>query len=322
MTREETTSPTTDSEEKNAIFRRLLLARQLYLHGLDHSHKAGALNKMIAVHNFHNAAEMVLRAVLLHYHIRTEKQLNLDFESMLNEIDKAPVFTDRNVRLPYRREMVNLNGLRNWVQHHAIEPETSTMEYWRVFTRRFLERACETYFEVDFGVLSPLDMVDDLQLRELLRLGSSNIKKQDFKQSLTLTQIAFELSSQAILAFLPHDQIRSRFVEGFGFVKFEEVNEALTKAAYYAALLSSGLSLVDYKRLLSCTPWVQFALGGTPHVQWGNREPDPEEAKWAHDFVTQAIVHWQVLGLAPGIPEWCSEQIRELIENGGMTLLA
>jgi hypothetical protein len=121
------------TDEKDKVnFRRLLLAKQLYLHGLDHSKKAGALNKMIAVHNFHNAIEIALRAIILYYEIRAEKQLNIEFEVMLSDIDNHQDFKDQGIKLPYRQDLRNLNQLRNLVQHHALEPEDSSMEDWRV----------------------------------------------------------------------------------------------------------------------------------------------------------------------------------------------
>jgi hypothetical protein len=126
-----------EEDKRKATYRRLLLAKQLYLHGLKHSRNPGALNKMIAIHNFHNAIETTLRAIFLHYEIRAEKQLNIEFESMLNEIDNNEAFKEKGKRLPYRQEMRNLNQIRNLVQHHVHEPEGSAMEDWRVFTSRF-----------------------------------------------------------------------------------------------------------------------------------------------------------------------------------------
>ncbi len=61
--------------ESKSTFRRLLLAKQLYLHGLEHSYIKGSLNKMISIHNFHNAIEITLRAIFLRFEIRAEKQL-------------------------------------------------------------------------------------------------------------------------------------------------------------------------------------------------------------------------------------------------------
>ena len=75
-----------DLDRKTTRLRRLMLAKQLYEHALDHSRTGAAADKMIAVHNFHNAIEIVLRAILLEHEIRVERELNIDFEQMLNNI--------------------------------------------------------------------------------------------------------------------------------------------------------------------------------------------------------------------------------------------
>jgi len=141
-------------DQKTIIYRRLILSKQLYLHGLEHSNTSGDLNKMIAIHNFHNAIEISLRSIILAYEIRAEKQLNIDFETMLNEIDNYNKFKEKEMKLPYRQELRNLNQLRNMVQHHAVIPESSTMDDWRVFTKRFLSKAFEQYFNNEFDKIS------------------------------------------------------------------------------------------------------------------------------------------------------------------------
>jgi hypothetical protein len=75
---------------------------------------------MLAVHSFHNSIEITLRAIILRYEIRPEKEMNIDFESMLSEIDSR--FRSEGEKLSYRQEIRNLNQTRNFVQHHAHEP--------------------------------------------------------------------------------------------------------------------------------------------------------------------------------------------------------
>src|SRR5262245_8036487 len=128
-----------------ATFRRLLLAKRLHAHGLDHARMFSALDKMIAVHSLHNAIEVTLRAIVLTHEIRAERELNIDFETLLNSVDQFPEFRQKGERLPYRQELRKLNSVRNLVQHHGHEPETSTMEEWRILSTRFLGRALKQY---------------------------------------------------------------------------------------------------------------------------------------------------------------------------------
>jgi len=313
------------TDEKTIVaFRRLLLAKQLYLHALDHSNKAGAINEMIAVHNWHNAIEIALRAILLHYEIRAGKQLNIEFEVMLNEIDNHPKFKDQAIKLPYRQQLRTLNQVRNLVQHQAVPPVSATMDECRVFARRFLQQACHAYFGLDFNGLSPLSMVQDRELKELLNLSLSSIQQGEFKRSLALAKIAFEWAGKSMIDFLPDEGFLNTF-----FItahirepsrELETLVEALAeksrRAEYLAALLSSGVTLVDYKRFESRTPFVRLTSGPYVDIQWGTREePDENIAQWTHDFVVATIVQWQALGLAPAVPEWAKKASQKLIEE-------
>jgi len=65
----------TDATDHATRNRRLLLAKQLHAHALDHSGYGSVLDKMIAVHNFHNAVEITLRAIALEHEVRVEREL-------------------------------------------------------------------------------------------------------------------------------------------------------------------------------------------------------------------------------------------------------
>jgi len=307
------------------VFRRLLLAKQVYEHGLDHSNKAGSLNNMIGVHNFHNAIEIVLRAILLHHDVRGEKQLNIEFETMLNDIDNWHVFRDRGIKLPYRQELRILNQVRNGVQHHGVEPAPSAMEDYRVFTRRFLEQACQVYFDVEFDSLSQLDMIEDGQLRELLRLSLLSIEDQKFAKSLALSKLAFEWASMAVWSFLPRKDFRIfELLATRPSAQFRDYEKCLKtlasdvrKTEYYAALLSTGVTAVDYRKFESSTPWVMLYGNVLPAEQWGldKMEPNEESARWVHGFVVRTIVHWGASGLCPSVPDEGKEEAQRVIRE-------
>jgi hypothetical protein len=89
-------------------------------------------------------------------------------------------------------------------------------------------------------------------------------------------------------------------------------------------LLSTGVSVWDYKKFELFTPSISFNIIGYPigNLSADEWKPDPDEeaARWVHNFVVTTIVSWQVLGLAPGVPEWGGEGTERLIkECGGLT---
>lgn len=302
------------NESSRQTIRRLLLAKQLYLHGLDHTNRAGALNKMIGVHNFHNAIEITLRSIFLHHEIRPEKQLNIEFEVMLGEIDKFPKFQADDIRLPYRQELRNLNQLRNLVQHHAVEPETSTMEYWRVFTKRFLEKSFDTYFGVDFESISALDMIQNECLRKLLELSQTKLQENCYSHSIAFADVALSTARSALLKLLPKVEIPRSFVEG-SFVDFSDFNKELSKLTEYAIVLSSGVSIADYRRYFLIREKVHYIFGDVPRASH-EIDIDENSVRWAINFVIDTVVDWQYLGLDPQVPLYEQKMIDKLLSEG------
>lgn len=310
-------------DKEHAAFRRLLLAKQLYLHGLEHSNNAGALNKMIAVHNFHNAIEIVLRTIALHFDIRLEKELNITFEQMITDIDKHTPFKDAKIKLPYQSQIKTLNQIRNFVQHHGYEPESSAMDDWRSITRHFLIDSCQQYFEKSFDEISPLDMIEDAILRELLRLSLISIKEEKFGKSLILSKMAFEWAQKAIFSFIPNEKVLTWFsVPSECKIRdlkkiLEKIEEKSNTSLYLVGLLSGGIGLVDYRKFQSVTPHVSLAIGGKPYVRWHVKILGGDEAQWTHDFVVNMIMHWQVLGLKPCVPDRCVAAMQKIIDERG-----
>lgn len=318
-----------DSESKNN-FRRLLLAKQLYLHGLEHSYNKGSLNKMISIHNFHNAIEITLRAIFLQYEIRAEKQLNIEFEAMLNEVDNFYLFKKSGKRLPYRQELRNLNQLRNMVQHHAVEPETSTMEDWRVFTKRFLIEAFKDYFDKSFDSISSLDLIADDNLRKLLEISGNYLKNKDIVQCVINAKVAFEYAIQKILNEVTHKNFHR--LSGFninqsldnpmiGYIDdtIKEINaniyESIKETKHFLVMLSIGIELAEYKKIEKLTPKVKLSSNGYPHLTQTNKIDSLEDATWMYHFTTNCITHWQLLDLEPALPTWSVKGFNKYIDE-------
>ncbi len=313
----------TAPDDKASLARgRLLLAKQLYLHGLDHSRNAGPLNKMIAVHNFHNAIEIALRAILLYHQISQDRHRSIEFERVLNAIDKHPPFQEKRIKLPYPEAVLNLNRHRNSVQHDAVEPPDSLMEQWRVLTRVWLDEVCKIYFELDFERLSAVESVVDSTLRELLRSSALAIAEGRFQWSATLSRAAFEWAAGAIWDFVP--RVGASMSPGFDLDPFgptwqgiSAVGAAVHHVAYFAALVSSGVGLADLRKLQLSSPLVVLNTIQPPVVERGQPEMDEEAARWVHEFVVNTIVRWQSLNLNPYVPEAGRLHAQKLIDEGG-----
>jgi len=297
-----------EGEKRKVTHRRLLLSKQMYLHGIELSKNTGALSKMIAVHNFHNAIEITLKAIFLYHEIRAEKQLNIEFEQMLAEIDNHQPFKDAGKKLPYRQDMRNLNQIRNLVQHHAVEPETSVMDEWRVFTKRFLERACKEYFDLDFNKLSAISLINNEQIREIFEKINEEMKKADWNKAAKLLRIVFECAINSITNILPSEGFNSSFFVTSQYrhdrelrhlaQTIEMIYSRIRSSEFYAALLASGISSVNLDKLKQKIPHAEFAVDGTPYFN-GKMDYTEDDCLWAFNFIVNFIIELQLQGLEP-----------------------
>jgi hypothetical protein len=300
--------------------RRLLLAKLLYLHALGHSKASPAVDKMIAVHNFHNAVEVVLRAILLEHEIRVENHLNLDFEALMNNIDQFELFKAAGQRLPYRTELRKLNSIRNLVQHHAHEPEESTMEEWRVFSHRFLCKAYLEYFGVDFDQMSLRDFIADGRLKQLLVLTDNYLETNRWDDAVCASKLAFHYASSSLEANVRIQDSSAFFASSRLDRGLREVVENLYSrigaAESYAAILASGINAADFARYKRSPIIVGLIFGGGPYFQNMHGPVQESDALWVRDFVTDSILRWQNGGFGPGVPERSAAGCDKFLQQG------
>lgn len=309
----------------NVVNKRILLAKEFYLNGVELTRKSDPLSKMMAVHNFHIGIEIAIKSILLKYNIRNDKTLNIDFESMLNEVDKYKEFQDKGLRLPYRQEIRNLNQMRNLVQHHAMEPDQSSMDDWRLFSNRFLTCVFQEYFEVDFEKANRISFVADPTLRNYLNTSLEYISEEKYDSASNIAAAAFEYSSLSISSFIP-DSSASFFVScslrhsGFDFDglqrAFKDTHRRIDQSEHFSALLASGLKLSEYKKYKDFSPLVTIMFDGNPLFETNSQKTfTAESSSWLLQFVISSLVKWQQLSLDPRIPEYLSKGANVFIEQ-------
>lgn len=167
------------------IRRKLFMAKRLYEHGMEHSLKDGELDKMIAIHNMHNAIEIVLKTIISAYEIDIHPRAS--FPQLLKHISSAKRKKEgRVLTLPYQREVEGLNFQRNNVQHAAEEPSDAIVEEKRHISKAFLERTFREFFDLDFNSLSSVDLIRDGNIHELLVLVD---QRRDQLEAMDVTQL-------------------------------------------------------------------------------------------------------------------------------------
>lgn len=306
-------------EETNmdeVVKKRVLLAKEFYFNGINHAEKNDPLNKMMAVHNFHIAIEIIVKSILIHYEIRSEKGLSIDFETMLNDVDKFQYFKDKGQKLPYRQNIRNLNQMRNLIQHHVIEPSASDMNDWRLYSSRFLIKVFEDYFGIDFESVSRVSFIDDVILRKYLEKAQMELSIQDYESASCFAAGAFEYASHSLSNFIPRSHSEFFITSSLGFQNvdnnisdaFKKTLKRVDEAEHFTSLLATGLSLSDYKKYKDAAPFVIFLEDGSPRFEnYQGRDFTVESSKWLINFVISIIIKWQQQGLNPEVMDYLKQ---------------
>jgi hypothetical protein len=216
------------------------------------------------------------------------------------------------------------------VQHHAVESEESMMDEWRVFSKRFLIKSFQDYFDVEYDKISALLLINGEEIRSLLKISSTRLSDGKWDDSICFTKLAFEYAAISLAKYLPSEGFNSSFFalsdlrhtgsDDISKVKkaIEKVYERIDDIQHYSAILSSGVKLSDYKRFEKNTPRIMFAITGYPHLT--GKTYTEEDARWAFSFVTETLLAWQIQGLNPEIPENYLDTCKAIIEKESFDL--
>lgn len=303
------------------IYRRLLLTKRLFLHALQHYHQSDTdIDMMVATHNFHNALEVFLKTIWSAYAVKLdpkEKTRDPNFETLIRTIDSF-LTDNEGPSLPYPQELININRIRNQVQHQALEPSRPALEEVRYHTEQFLKKGYKDYFGVEFLEVSLIELVDDKLLQGLLSCAKSLLGSLDFGRALTYTRIAVDLALESLkpddsrfssLASLAWELFEGNEY-GIG-ILFATLSSHLSDLENEISMISLGLKSQDFREFLSLVPSVSIKQDQID-VHW-DHHPDESKATQALDLAATIIVNLQDLGEKPCVVKKTQERVQTLI---------
>lgn len=157
--------------------RQLVLAKSLYLHGCTHALGKDDVSRMVAVHHFDNAIEMVLRCAVIEEGKVPEKY----FEQLLGQLDGLAL-TD---------QMKNLHRLRNTVQHSGDIPSLDSVIKYKGYAEDFFIEVCDKVFSIPYDKLCLSELIENEKLKEQVRIAEEAFGKAEFTQCIELCDGAF-----------------------------------------------------------------------------------------------------------------------------------
>jgi hypothetical protein len=309
-------------------YRRLLLSKRLYYHAFQHYEQSGIdIDKMIAIHNYHNAIEVFLKTIWSAYDVGAglnEKDPNrISFPKLIECIDQY-MRKDEGPPLPYKTDLININTNRNQVQHQGIEPSKATVDEVHFWTDKFIKNAYELYFGIKFHEVSIIGLIIDDLLKGLMFRANQLLLEKNYKMSLVYTEIAWNYALDSIKDV--NEDWRYSSLAGTAWSMFEKNNpniavlfselnwrltEQLTEIEGELSLLRLGLNAHTYRNYYEISPNV-YDNDNEIRIEW-YEEPSENDAIQAIDIVSSIFINLQSIKKIPRVKETFIERAKKLI---------
>ena len=153
--------------------KRLVYVKKLYLHGREHVPKQTEFDRMIALHHFDNAIELLLKCVAT--------KLNIAFKTRFVNFPDLWDNVNQKVQLSKKTEIFQLHDLRSDVQHWGVAPFSSeVVDRFDVYVLDFIKEVLTKVFGLNFEELFMSSLVEDALLRKLLSIAESALEQKDY----------------------------------------------------------------------------------------------------------------------------------------------
>lgn len=176
-------------KHENSDIRRLVLAKKLYLHGCKHSSKKDEINRMLAIHNFDNAIEMILKCIATKYDIVSSSRQEYKFKDLWSEIQK------KGVNLPLKDQMFSLHDQRNIVQHHGDISSLEAIIKYKDYVEDFFREIIKKEFSVSYDELYLSVLIENEKLRKNVQKAEKTFEEKKYKECIELCDDAFNATT-------------------------------------------------------------------------------------------------------------------------------
>lgn len=322
--------------------KKLLYAKQFYLHGEQHARAKNPVDRMIAIHQFHIAVEIALKAVYVKCasseEIKRDKGKtglkHLYFEELLKAIKPHCSW----ITVPLEDFLLNkLNERRHMAQHEAEPIASEHLPEYQVHTKDFLVECFLNEFEVKFDELDLSGFILDSYLKgglskakELIELGETYLSVAFSKlvyyearftsfslrfgsirefPSLVKAKVRTNLGIRPFEDDFPYSPEILKLSEAFIDV-WEDFSKELEKTLVQTISVGGTDEWEDRNRFLDISPRIVF-LNPQGEINTVSRKgegpPRISDALWAYEYAVRCILDWQGHGFKP---KWLEKDMK------------
>jgi hypothetical protein len=275
-------------------FRKLTIAKQIYLDATRQPSSLSAVARIIAVVEYDLAIETALKAVL--GSLQPAKVPPDRFADLIQQVDHA--LTNAALPpVPLRAAIQQVHNIRNDAQHQARYPSDVEVSDCRTYARDFLTDLIMQVWGLAFGSLHLGDLVEDATARGWLVEAEDALVTGDLPRAVMRAgealQFALEQVEHALVGHAdPWEPEPGIVVEDpFGNANADrDLGRAFRRMQETVLYLALGLDYADYVRFKAVAGDVSLLRDGTADHH-GMKEPvEISEAEYAVGYASEAAV--------------------------------
>jgi len=284
--------------------KRLIYAKYFYWLGCKSIDKNLLCSSGLAVLNFQDAAEMVLRTIA--ENINADVKENSSFMAIIDKIEKSP--SVKNTSFKFNKPFLNqLNKSRVNFKHYGFNPYHDDAVKFKYDIEIFLNDSIKHFFKLDFIDISITDLIEHRRVQNYLRIAESKISSEEFQESIVYSAKSFYLLFYTIWGNRNHAKNRSdlriqdRDITYKMSIMFENINREfneiyglISNQQKETELIMYGVNLNEYYKFMDIIPHVtMFGNAFRFEVVYaGTRGADPtyEKAQFCLRFVTDVAL--------------------------------
>ena len=228
----------------------LLLSKRLVIEGSCFAERGDPISCGLAISLFQDSVELYLWGLIKERDVPVSE--NSGFTRYLD------VLASNAINIQFKTRLLELNKVRVNFKHYGILPANSEAAKFKQYTESFLYSAMREHFEIDYEMLSLVDLVGYENVRNELRNAEASIEGSNLIQAACHVAVAKDMLLEKLERVMPRaDQGLDKRSGEFKYIR-----------SYLDGLRELGLasllqiSLDDYGFLQGSLPRVSRAMSG------------------------------------------------------------
>lgn len=276
---------------KKNVLAQLVLIKALFRRGSEFARSIDAISRMLAIHTFDNAVEMMLVTIAAHQG-KEPRRPSPSVPELLNLVNPA-----------LKKQLLDLHQRRNGVHHGGDIPTQNDVIKYEAYAEDFLRTGCEQTSGIAYDHLSLADLVEDEQVKRRIKKVEGALEREAYRDAIAgCDAILIDLFTAAGDMFGKAGQLTRYFAGGeeLSRIMTDEYVEQFSDRDWYAFAKDVSKAFV---RLGQASTTMQFLDNLRSEFLAFRRLADDinaigegelkGSARFSFDLVLKAILKWQ-----------------------------